>query len=38
VEEVGRGEVVYLLDDPLFRGFWYNGELVFSNALFLVGN
>ncbi len=37
VQEMGRGEVIYLLDDPLFRGFWYNGRLLFGNAVFLVG-
>ncbi len=37
VQEMGRGAVVYLLDDPLFRGFWYNGRLLFGNAVFLVG-
>lgn len=35
VEEIGRGEVVYLLDDVLFRGFWYGGKLLFSNAVFM---
>ena len=37
VEDVGRGCVVYLVDNPLFRGFWYGGKLVFANAVFLVG-
>ena len=37
-EDVGDGEVVYLVDNPLFRGFWYRGQVVFSNAVFLVGN
>ena len=37
VEAIGRGEVVYLADNPLFRSFWENGKLVFSNAVFLVG-
>ena len=37
VQTMGRGEVIYLLDDPLFRGFWYNGRLLFGNAVFLVG-
>ncbi len=37
VQEMGRGEVVYLVDDPLFRGFWYTGKLLFANAVFLVG-
>lgn len=36
IEPVGRGEVVYMIDNPLFRGFWENGNLLFSNALFLV--
>ncbi len=37
VEKIGRGTVVYLVDDPLFRSFWENGKLLFSNAVFLVG-
>lgn len=37
VQEMGRGEVVYLVDNPLFRGFWYNGKLLFGNAVFMVG-
>ena len=37
VEELGRGRVVYLVDNPLFRGFWHGGKLVFANAVFLVG-
>jgi hypothetical protein len=37
VQNMGRGAVIYLLDDPLFRGFWYNGRLLFSNSVFLVG-
>lgn len=36
VEEKGRGSVVYMVDNPLYRGFWYNGLFLFSNALFLV--
>ena len=38
VQSMGKGSVVYLADDPLFRGFWYNGKLLFSNAVFMVGN
>lgn len=38
VQPMGRGQVVYLVDDPLFRAFWENGRLLFSNAVFLVGN
>lgn len=37
VQEMGRGSVVYLADNPLFRSFWENGKLLFSNAVFLVG-
>ena len=37
VEEVGRGQVVYLVDSPLFRGFWADGELLFANAVFGMG-
>jgi hypothetical protein len=38
VQQLGRGQVVYLADDPLFRGFWYAGKLLFGNAVFMVGN
>ncbi|MCB0610237.1 MAG: zinc carboxypeptidase [Lewinella sp.] len=34
VEDKGRGSVVYMIDNPLFRGFWENGKFLFSNALF----
>ncbi|MFD0766518.1 M14 family metallopeptidase [Mucilaginibacter lutimaris] len=37
VQSLGRGSVVYLADDPLFRSFWENGKLLFSNAVFMVG-
>jgi len=37
VQNMSRGSVVYLTDDPLFRGFWENGKLLFSNAVFMVG-
>ena len=36
-QDMGRGEVVYLADNPLFRAFWQGGKLLFSNAVFLVG-
>ena len=36
VQSLGRGTVVYLADDPLFRGFWYGGKLLFGNAVFMV--
>ena len=36
VDKKGDGSVIYMIDNPLFRGFWENGNLLFSNALFLV--
>lgn len=38
VKNYGRGSVVYMADNPLFRGFWENGKLFFANAVFLVNN
>ncbi|TDW96538.1 M14 family metallopeptidase [Dinghuibacter silviterrae] len=38
VEDMGRGKIVFLADDPLFRDFWENGKLLFCNAVFMVGN
>ena len=35
-EGYGRGQVIYMIDNPLFRGFWENGKLFFANALFMV--
>ncbi|HEY0751814.1 MAG TPA: hypothetical protein VGD26_11700, partial [Chitinophagaceae bacterium] len=37
VQEVGRGTIIYLTDDVMFRSFWENGKLMFSNAVFFVG-
>ena len=37
VQDMGRGTIVYLADNPMFRSFWENGKLLFSNAVFLVG-
>ena len=37
VERAGRGEIVYFVDDPIFRGFWESGKLILSNAIFMVG-
>jgi hypothetical protein len=37
VNEVGSGQAIFLADDVLFRSFWENGKLLFSNAVFLVG-
>ncbi|NWK64648.1 MAG: zinc carboxypeptidase [Sediminibacterium sp. Gen4] len=37
VQDMGGGSVVYLSDNPLFRNFWENGKLLFTNAVFLAG-
>lgn len=34
---IGSGAITYLADNVLFRSFWENGKLMFSNAVFLVG-
>ncbi|MEM1324520.1 MAG: M14 family metallopeptidase [Bacteroidota bacterium] len=36
VRNSGRGQVIYLVDNPLYRGFWEQGKLLFANGLFLV--
>lgn len=38
VEQKGRGSIVYMVDNPLFRVFWENGKLLFSNAVFMLNN
>jgi len=35
-EKMGKGNVVYMVDNPLFRGFWENGKLFFANATFML--
>jgi hypothetical protein len=37
VEGIGQGQVVYFVDNPLFRAFWQGGKLLFANAVFMVG-
>lgn len=37
VKDKGKGTVVYLADDPIFREFWEGGKMLLSNAVFLVG-
>jgi hypothetical protein len=36
-QDIGNGTVTYLTDNVLFRSFWESGKLLFSNAVFLVG-
>ena len=37
VQDYGRGSIICLPDNPIFRGFWENGKLLFANAVFLAG-
>lgn len=36
-QDIDRGTITYLADNPMFRSFWENGKLMFCNAVFLVG-
>jgi hypothetical protein len=35
---MGRGTVVVMVDNPLFRAFWHSGKMLFGNAVFQAGN
>lgn len=35
IERKGHGNIIYMVDNPLFRSFWENGKLFFVNAVFL---
>ena len=37
-EQIGRGSMIYFVDNVLFRSFWENGKLFFVNSLFFVNN
>ena len=37
-QNMGSGKVIYMIDNPLYRGFWHNGKLLFGNAVFFLGN
>ena len=37
VKDMGRGQVVLLADNPVFRSFWEGGKLLLLNAIFMVG-
>ena len=34
VHDMGRGHVIYLADNVLFRAFWKDGHKFFANAIF----
>lgn len=35
VQNIGSGQAIFMVDNPLFRSFWDRGLLLFSNAIFL---
>jgi len=35
---MGRGSVVYFVDDVLYRSFWENGKLFMANSIFFVNS
>jgi hypothetical protein len=35
VQGMRRGAVVYMVDNPLYRGFWYQGKCLFANAVMM---
>ena len=37
-ERQGRGSIIYMVDNTLFRSFWENGKLFFVNAVFFTNN
>ena len=37
-QPIGRGSIIYMVDDVLFRSFWQNGKLFFANSIFMVNN
>ena len=37
VQSNGSGQAIFMVDNPLFRGFWDKGLLLFANAVFLNG-
>lgn len=36
--QMGRGSVIYMVDDVLFRSFWENGKLFLVNSIFFVNS
>lgn len=33
---MGKGNIIFMADDPVFRSFWEAGKLLLANAIFLV--
>ena len=36
VQDIKKGRIIYIADNPLFRSFWYNSKVLFGNAVFFV--
>ncbi len=37
-QRIGRGSIIYMTENPLFRSFWENGKLFVANAVFLLNS
>jgi len=37
-KRLGKGTIIYMVDDVLYRSFWENGKLFLANAIFFVNN
>ena len=37
-ERMGRGSIIYMTENPLFRSFWENGKLFVANAVFFLNS
>ena len=37
-ERLGKGSIIYMVDNTMFRSFWENGKLFLVNAIFFVNN
>ena len=37
-ERIGKGSIIYMVDNTLFRSFWENGKLFLANTIFFVNN
>ncbi|MBT8303941.1 MAG: zinc carboxypeptidase [Bacteroidia bacterium] len=37
-ERMGRGSLIYMVDNVVFRSFWENGKLFLVNSIFFVNN
>ena len=38
VQNMDAGSIVFMIDNPFYRGFWHNGKLLVGNAIFFLSN